>query len=190
MNKPEEPLSREFLLARGYCCHYKLIMTNLEDIDDLIKTLLENGNAFDIPWTIVRLRRYEEAIKTGDDYRTYFETLITQLAKQLNCATDSKAIGEKVEELLDFKEINSIKETCQHCGHAYNTSWVESGWCMPCILKKTKAERNSCREKAEALDCLEKEEELFTFGSLDLDWNKEEDGSLLSAIQQARKETK
>ena len=22
MNKPEEPLSRGFLLARGYCCHH------------------------------------------------------------------------------------------------------------------------------------------------------------------------
>ena len=158
MNKPEEPLSRGFLLARGYCCHHNCKNcpyeapnnrdcqlhyepTDLQfkhptmttptpqtdaaeySIDDdctvhkvvssdfARKLEQELNEAWDkcLAYQKERdakekqandcLRSLETVAQERNDYRLWWSSLLNQLAKQLNCATDSKAIGEKVEEL-------------------------------------------------------------------------------------------
>lgn len=57
------------------------------------------------------------------------------------------ATVEALIEVTQKLEIHEMKEKCTQCGFSWNPSWVESGWCINCILKERTKERDELRLK-------------------------------------------
>jgi len=58
---------------------------------------------------------------------------------------------ERDEARLQLEIETKYKEKCIKCGHGWNPSLVESGWCIFCIQRKTREERDKLRSVCDEL---------------------------------------
>jgi hypothetical protein len=49
-----------------------------------------------------------------------------------------KTLEEQIAELKEELLVHNSREKCTQCGHSWNPSIVESGWCIFCIQEDTK----------------------------------------------------
>jgi len=58
---------------------------------------------------------------------------------------------ERDEARLQLEIETKYREKCIKCGHDWNPSLVESGWCIFCIQRETREERNQLRSVCDEL---------------------------------------
>ena len=64
---------------------------------------------------------------------------------------DPNAQLERLTKEWEQLEIEASREKCSQCGQLYNPSIVESGWCIFCIQKDTKAKLDAAQAANTAL---------------------------------------
>lgn len=80
------------------------------------------------------------------------EAQLVEVREQLEAEKKLRALYfDQRNEAQDKLAIETMTEKCSQCGHSWHPSYVESGWCIFCILKERTQERDEARREVERL---------------------------------------